>query len=90
MWVGGSSSKRTAGHRLPFEAGEVFVRAIDYIGDPSIDPAAAAAILDGNAGPARHRVRHLVAQVHGVGVALCQGDTGQHSPLLSLLRLDGS
>jgi predicted TIM-barrel fold metal-dependent hydrolase len=37
------------GTDFPYEDGEVFVRAIDYINDPAIEPEAARAILDGNA-----------------------------------------
>ncbi|PXX63893.1 aminocarboxymuconate-semialdehyde decarboxylase [Nocardia tenerifensis] len=37
------------GTDFPYEAGDIFVRAIDYINDRSIDPAAAAMILDRNA-----------------------------------------
>ncbi|MEU7139864.1 amidohydrolase family protein [Nocardia sp. NPDC046473] len=37
------------GTDFPYEDGDVFVRAIDYISDPSIDPAAAKAILESNA-----------------------------------------
>ena len=38
------------GTDFPYENGDTFVRAIDYIRDPQIDPAAARAILDQNAG----------------------------------------
>jgi 6-methylsalicylate decarboxylase len=47
------------GTDFPYENGDTFVRAVDYIGDPQIDPAAARAILDRHAstllgvGPAR-------------------------------------
>jgi 6-methylsalicylate decarboxylase len=37
------------GTDFPYENGDVFVRAIDYINDPQIDPGAARAILDQNA-----------------------------------------
>ncbi|MFJ4653217.1 amidohydrolase family protein [Nocardia sp. NPDC088792] len=37
------------GTDFPYEAGDIFVRAIEYINDPSIDPAAAKLILDANA-----------------------------------------
>jgi len=37
------------GTDFPYENGDTFVRAIDYINDPQIDPGAAAAILDQNA-----------------------------------------
>jgi predicted TIM-barrel fold metal-dependent hydrolase len=37
------------GTDFPYENGDVFVRAVDYINDPQIDPAAARAILDQNA-----------------------------------------
>ena len=37
------------GTDFPYETGDVFVRAIDYINDPRIDPEAALAILDHNA-----------------------------------------
>jgi 6-methylsalicylate decarboxylase len=37
------------GTDFPYENGDVFVRAIDYINDPQIDPTAARAILDQNA-----------------------------------------
>ncbi|MGF6887110.1 putative TIM-barrel fold metal-dependent hydrolase [Nocardia sp. GAS34] len=37
------------GTDFPYEAGDIFLRAIDYINDPSIDPAATKLILDGNA-----------------------------------------
>lgn len=37
------------GTDFPYEAGDIFLRAIDHINDPSIDPAAAKLILDGNA-----------------------------------------
>ena len=37
------------GTDFPYEAGDVFVRAIDYIRDPQIDPTDADAILDRNA-----------------------------------------
>ncbi len=38
------------GTDFPYENGDVFVRAVDYIQDPQIDPSAARAILDHNAG----------------------------------------
>jgi predicted TIM-barrel fold metal-dependent hydrolase len=38
------------GTDFPYENGDTFVRAVDYIRDPQIDPAAARAILDQNAG----------------------------------------
>jgi aminocarboxymuconate-semialdehyde decarboxylase len=38
------------GTDFPYENGDVFLRAVDYINDPQIDPAAARAILDHNAG----------------------------------------
>jgi hypothetical protein len=38
-----------AGHGFPYEAGDIFVRAIDYISDPHITPDEAHAILEGNA-----------------------------------------
>jgi 6-methylsalicylate decarboxylase len=34
---------------FPYENGDTFIRAIDYINDPQIDPDAARAILDHNA-----------------------------------------
>jgi predicted TIM-barrel fold metal-dependent hydrolase len=37
------------GTDFPYENGDVFVRAVDYINDPQIDPGAARAILDQNA-----------------------------------------
>jgi 6-methylsalicylate decarboxylase len=37
------------GTDFPYEAGDIFLRAIDHINDPSIDPAAADLILDANA-----------------------------------------
>ena len=37
------------GTDLPYENGDLFVRAVDYIHDPQIDPGAARAILDQNA-----------------------------------------
>jgi predicted TIM-barrel fold metal-dependent hydrolase len=37
------------GTDFPYENGDVFVRAIDYINDPRIDTSAARAILDENA-----------------------------------------
>jgi predicted TIM-barrel fold metal-dependent hydrolase len=37
------------GTDFPYENGDIFVRAVDYISDPQIDPAAARAILDHNA-----------------------------------------
>jgi 6-methylsalicylate decarboxylase len=37
------------GTDFPYENGEIFVRAVDYISDAQIDPAAARAILDQNA-----------------------------------------
>ena len=37
------------GTDFPYENGDVFVRAVDYINDPQIDPVAARAILDQNA-----------------------------------------
>jgi 6-methylsalicylate decarboxylase len=37
------------GTDFPYENGDLFVRAIDYINDPQIDPTAAKAILDHNA-----------------------------------------
>ncbi len=37
------------GTDFPYENGDIFVRAVDYISDPRIDPAAARAILDHNA-----------------------------------------
>jgi predicted TIM-barrel fold metal-dependent hydrolase len=38
------------GTDFPYENGDTFMRAIDYINDPQIDPSAARAILDQNAG----------------------------------------
>ena len=38
------------GTDFPYENGDTFVRAVDYINDPQVDPAAARAILDQNAG----------------------------------------
>jgi 6-methylsalicylate decarboxylase len=38
------------GTDFPYENGDTFVHAVDYINDPQIDPAAARAILDQNAG----------------------------------------
>jgi 6-methylsalicylate decarboxylase len=38
------------GTDFPYENGDTFVRAVDYINDPRIDPNAARAILDQNAG----------------------------------------
>jgi 6-methylsalicylate decarboxylase len=38
------------GTDFPYENGDTFVRAVDYINDPQIDPGAARAILDQNAG----------------------------------------
>jgi len=38
------------GTDFPYENGDTFVRAVDYINDPQIDPGAAQAILDQNAG----------------------------------------
>jgi predicted TIM-barrel fold metal-dependent hydrolase len=38
------------GTDFPYENGDTFVRAVDYIDDPQIDPDAARAILDQNAG----------------------------------------
>ncbi len=37
------------GTDFPYENGDIFVRAVDYINDPQIDPDAARAILDHNA-----------------------------------------
>ena len=37
------------GTDFPYENGDIFVRAVDYINDPQIDPSAARAILDQNA-----------------------------------------
>jgi predicted TIM-barrel fold metal-dependent hydrolase len=37
------------GTDFPYENGDIFVRAVDYINDPQIDPIAARAILDQNA-----------------------------------------
>lgn len=37
------------GTDFPYETGDIFVRAVDYINDPQIDPNAARAILDQNA-----------------------------------------
>lgn len=37
------------GTDFPYEAGDIFVRAIDYINDPAIEPGDAKAILEGNA-----------------------------------------
>jgi len=37
------------GTDFPYENGDTFIRAVDYINDPQIDPAAARAILDHNA-----------------------------------------
>ena len=37
------------GTDFPYENGDTFVRAVDYINDPRIDPSAARAILDHNA-----------------------------------------
>ena len=38
------------GTDFPYENGDTFIRAIDYVNDPQIDPNAARAILDQNAG----------------------------------------
>ena len=38
------------GTDFPYENGDTFIRAIDYVNDPQIDPSAARAILDQNAG----------------------------------------
>jgi len=38
------------GTDFPYENGDTFVRAVDYVNDPGIDPSAARAILDQNAG----------------------------------------
>jgi predicted TIM-barrel fold metal-dependent hydrolase len=37
------------GTDFPYENGDTFVRAVDYVSDPEVDPAAARAILDNNA-----------------------------------------
>ena len=37
------------GTDFPYENGDIFIRAVDYINDPQIDPGAARAILDQNA-----------------------------------------
>jgi len=37
------------GTDFPYENGDIFIRAVDYINDPQIDPGAARAILDHNA-----------------------------------------
>ncbi|HWN63632.1 MAG TPA: amidohydrolase family protein, partial [Streptosporangiaceae bacterium] len=37
------------GTDFPYENGDIFIRAVDYINDPQIDPSAARAILDQNA-----------------------------------------
>ena len=37
------------GTDFPYENGDIFLRAVDYINDPQIDPGAARAILDHNA-----------------------------------------
>jgi aminocarboxymuconate-semialdehyde decarboxylase len=37
------------GTDFPYEDGDTFVRAVDYINDPRNDPSAARAILDQNA-----------------------------------------
>ena len=37
------------GTDFPYENGDIFIRAVDYIHDPQIDPSAARAILDHNA-----------------------------------------
>ncbi len=37
------------GTDFPYENGDIFIRAIDYINDPQINPDAAQAILDHNA-----------------------------------------
>jgi aminocarboxymuconate-semialdehyde decarboxylase len=37
------------GTDFPYENGDIFVRAVDYINDPQVDPGAARAILDQNA-----------------------------------------
>jgi 6-methylsalicylate decarboxylase len=37
------------GTDFPYETGDIFVRAVDYINDPQIDPDAGRAILDQNA-----------------------------------------
>jgi hypothetical protein len=34
---------------FPYENGDIFVRAVDYINDPRVDPSAARSILDQNA-----------------------------------------
>ena len=39
------------GTDFPYENGDTFIRAVDYINDPQIDPNAARAILDQNAAP---------------------------------------
>jgi predicted TIM-barrel fold metal-dependent hydrolase len=38
------------GTDFPYENGDTFLRAVDYINDPQIDPNSARAILDQNAG----------------------------------------
>ncbi|MGN2638773.1 amidohydrolase family protein [Nocardia takedensis] len=43
------SDRLLLGTDFPYENGEIFLRAIDHINDPAIDPAAAAMILDTNA-----------------------------------------
>lgn len=43
------ASQLVLGTDFPFEAGEIFVRAIEYINDPRIDPRDAEAILERNA-----------------------------------------
>jgi hypothetical protein len=46
-------SERTASSShtdFPYENGDAFIRAVDYINDPQIDTIAARAILDQNAG----------------------------------------
>jgi hypothetical protein len=40
---------RTVGHRFPYEDGDTFVRAVDYIDDAAGSPNQALAILEANA-----------------------------------------
>jgi 6-methylsalicylate decarboxylase len=40
---------RTVGHRFPYEDGDTFVRAVDYIDDAAGSPNQAIAILEANA-----------------------------------------
>jgi hypothetical protein len=45
-----SPAPELLGTDSPYETGDTYVRAVDYMKDPQIDPRKAQAILDGSAG----------------------------------------